>query len=99
MHLQQVFHEIVSAKCYILQVDATHAGKEITILDTLFSVRILFLMIAVGFDCTPSKSSVILFQVNVILCSRMLLMLGRKYTLLDALFSGRIYILDDTVRI
>ena len=99
MHLQQVFHEILSGKCYILQVDATHAGKEITILDKLFSLRILFFMILVEFDCTFSKSSMRLFQVNVILCSWMLLMLERKYTLLDAMFSVRVYVHDDRVRI
>ena len=36
-----------------------------TILDTLFSVRILFSMIAVEFGCISSKSSMKLFWVNV----------------------------------
>ena len=29
LHLQQVFHEVVSGKCYIIQLDTTHAEKQI----------------------------------------------------------------------
>ena len=56
-------------------------------LDTLFTLRILFFMMAVEFDRTCSKSCMRLLRVNVILCSWLPVMLERKYTIPDTLFS------------
>ena len=64
-----------------------------TILDTLFSVRILSLNILVEFEPISSKSCMRLFRVNVIFFRWMLLMLERKYAILDTLFSIRILFL------
>ena len=42
MHLQQVFHEVISGKCYIMQLDATHVQKEIySIWNIVFSQDII----------------------------------------------------------
>ena len=78
-HFQQVLHENVSDEC--------------TVLDTSFSVRILFSMIAIEFACISSKPCMRIFLVNVMLRSLIPLMLETKDTFFDTLFSVRILFL------